>query len=111
MTSDPPRTPVRTCVGCRRRDEQTALLRVVAVRDESTATGWLLEADERIARELEFRLAQPSDASAWERAPMVIIEPLDRTIVSPVLEVRGCVLMWGLVESGEGSYGQVVGKI
>ncbi len=47
MTTDPPRTPVRTCVGCRRRDEQTALLRVVAVRDEGTTSGWLLRADER----------------------------------------------------------------
>ncbi|WP_228255295.1 YlxR family protein [Ornithinimicrobium avium] len=33
-------------MGCRRRDEQTALLRVVAVRD-GTTPGWTLVPDER----------------------------------------------------------------
>jgi predicted RNA-binding protein YlxR (DUF448 family) len=41
---------VRTCVGCRRRDEQTALLRVVAVSDGPT-TGWLLVPDRRRRRQ------------------------------------------------------------
>ena len=38
---------MRTCVGCRRRDHQNALLRVVAVRDEDTATRWSLVPDDR----------------------------------------------------------------
>ncbi|QFG68926.1 YlxR family protein [Ornithinimicrobium pratense] len=45
----PPRarhTPVRTCVGCRGRDEQTVLLRVVARRDGTTSR-WTIEPDER----------------------------------------------------------------
>ena len=33
----PVRLPVRMCVGCRRRDSWSALLRVVAVRDEGGA--------------------------------------------------------------------------
>lgn len=38
-------TPVRTCVGCRGRDEQTVLLRVVARRDGTTSR-WVIEPDE-----------------------------------------------------------------
>ncbi|GAA4874887.1 hypothetical protein GCM10025788_11970 [Serinicoccus chungangensis] len=38
-------SPVRTCVGCRRRDEQAALLRLVARRDE--AGSWTVVPDER----------------------------------------------------------------
>ena len=46
-TSPPARhTPVRTCVGCRGRDEQHVLLRVVARRDEATGR-WILRPDER----------------------------------------------------------------
>ena len=41
-----PRTPVRTCVGCRGRDEQTALLRVVARQEEATSR-WTLVPDVR----------------------------------------------------------------
>ena len=37
-------TPVRTCLGCRGRDEQAALLRVVARPDESTSR-WILTPD------------------------------------------------------------------
>lgn len=33
-----PREPTRTCVGCRRTDSWSALLRVVAVTDEAGAT-------------------------------------------------------------------------
>ncbi|GGK62012.1 YlxR family protein [Ornithinimicrobium pekingense] len=38
---------MRTCVGCRRRDAQDALLRVVAVRDPDVTTRWRLAPDER----------------------------------------------------------------
>lgn len=38
--------PVRTCVGCRQRDEQMALLRVVAVKGETDSTSWELHPDE-----------------------------------------------------------------
>lgn len=38
---------MRTCVGCRRRDTQDALLRVVAIRDENATDRWLLVPDER----------------------------------------------------------------
>lgn len=37
---------MRTCVGCRRRDEQTALLRVVA-RQDGTTPRWLIVPDGR----------------------------------------------------------------
>ncbi|PZU42074.1 MAG: DUF448 domain-containing protein [Arsenicicoccus sp.] len=37
--------PVRTCVGCRRRDEQAALLRLVARRDDDGSSS--VVADER----------------------------------------------------------------
>lgn len=42
-------TPVRTCVGCRGRAEQTALLRVVAVLDQldGRAKRWLVVPDAR----------------------------------------------------------------
>ncbi|MDO5663273.1 MAG: YlxR family protein [Brachybacterium sp.] len=40
------RIPVRTCVGCRRRDEQHALLRVVATQEAATDR-WLLGPDPR----------------------------------------------------------------
>lgn len=46
-TSGTHQNPVRTCVGCRRRDDQAALLRVVAIRDEHVATRWRLVPDER----------------------------------------------------------------
>ncbi|MBW8171573.1 YlxR family protein [Ornithinimicrobium sp. Arc0846-15] len=38
--------PVRTCVGCRQRDEQKALLRVVAMKGETDSTSWDLHPDE-----------------------------------------------------------------
>ena len=48
VPSDVPSTPVRTCVGCRGRDEQPALLRVVAVPDNDGGTDrWLLVPDPR----------------------------------------------------------------
>jgi uncharacterized protein len=39
--------PVRTCVGCRRRDEQTALLRVVAVGSQTAESPWSVRPDLR----------------------------------------------------------------
>ncbi len=46
-TQDSHRHPVRTCVGCRRRDDQDALLRVVAVGEAGSTTRWRLLPDER----------------------------------------------------------------
>lgn len=40
-------TPVRTCVGCRKRDEQHALLRVVARADAGHTDRWVLVPDGR----------------------------------------------------------------
>ncbi|HLS46403.1 MAG TPA: YlxR family protein [Ornithinicoccus sp.] len=42
-----PRTPVRTCVGCRHRAEQPALMRVVAGDHSDPARGWMLVPDPR----------------------------------------------------------------
>ncbi len=38
---------MRTCVGCRRRDEQSALLRVVVVRGPADTDRWTVVPDER----------------------------------------------------------------
>ncbi|QDO89097.1 YlxR family protein [Ornithinimicrobium ciconiae] len=48
-SSDDPvgRTPVRICVGCRRRTEQTALLRVVAADHTEAPPGWSVVPDPR----------------------------------------------------------------
>nr|WP_306239454.1 YlxR family protein [Ornithinimicrobium cryptoxanthini] len=46
-----PRTPVRTCVGCRHRAEQTALLRVAAVDHPDPSQGWLLVPDPQRRRQ------------------------------------------------------------
>ncbi|WP_337589671.1 YlxR family protein [Ornithinimicrobium murale] len=41
------RTPVRTCLGCRRRAEQAALMRVVAGDQHGPGQGWDLIPDPR----------------------------------------------------------------
>ncbi|SOC55079.1 YlxR family protein [Ornithinimicrobium cerasi] len=49
MPQGVPSAPVRTCVGCRGRDEQPALLRVVAVPDrhDGSTERWLVVPDAR----------------------------------------------------------------
>ncbi len=39
MTAETRRTPVRTCIGCRRRDEQRQLLRVVGIQVKANGSG------------------------------------------------------------------------
>jgi uncharacterized protein len=45
-----PHLPVRTCVGCRKRTEQAALLRVVAVQDDTSTSRWQVVPDVRRRR-------------------------------------------------------------
>ena len=52
MTGRPSRTPVRTCVGCRHRAEQPALMRVVAGDHSDPARGWMLVPDPRRRQQL-----------------------------------------------------------